>query len=55
MHKPGNAPTHWVRYSDKPLSLKQCQDLITPLKTPAKFTSSMPTSKITGFKCIQID
>ncbi|HDC4362258.1 TPA: DUF1187 family protein [Enterobacter hormaechei] len=55
IHKPGNAPAHWVRYSDKPLTLKQCRDLITPPKTPAKFTMSMPISKITGFKCIQVD
>ncbi|HFQ9142126.1 MULTISPECIES: DUF1187 family protein [Enterobacter cloacae complex] len=54
IHKPGNAPTHWVRYSDKTLNLKQCRDLITPVKSSGKFQTTLSTPKITEFSCTKI-
>ncbi|MGR3184183.1 DUF1187 family protein [Enterobacter cancerogenus] len=51
----GSMPVHWTRYSDKPMNIKQCQQLFTPVKSQAKFSWPSSKTEIIDFRCIKLN
>ncbi|WP_368289230.1 DUF1187 family protein [Kluyvera intermedia] len=47
-------PVNWVRYTDKPMTLKQCKIFLTAVKNNPKNAIYFPDIDVRDFSCTKV-
>lgn len=50
----GSMPVNWVRYTDKPMTLKQCNIFLTAVKSNPKNAIYFPDIDVRDFSCTKV-